>query len=70
MSKKKYQIILISKKLDKDEMCKRYRNYLENRKKYMYKKSLFSCFIYYFKGGYKEFGSMKTWLGDMTNIIR
>ena len=61
---------LISKKLDKDEMCKRYRNYLENRKKYMYKKSLFSCFIYYFKGGYKEFGSMKTWLGDMTNIIR
>ena len=31
---------LISKKLDKDEICKRYRNYLENRKKYMYKKSL------------------------------
>lgn len=60
---------LISKKLDNNSLCIRYQQYLEKRKKYMYEKKIFSCLIYYIRGGYKEFGSLKTWLGDMTNIV-
>ena len=60
---------LISKKLDNNSLCIRYQQYLEKRKKYMYEKKIFSCLIYYIRGGYKEFGSLKTWLGDITNIV-
>ena len=60
---------LISKKLDNNSLCIRYQQYLEKRKKYMYEKKIFSCLIYYIRGGYKEFGSLKTWSGDMTNIV-
>ena len=50
--------------------CFNYKNYLTQRVLMMENKKLFSLVIYFLKGNYKGFGRIKTFLGDLVNIIK
>ena len=62
----------LSLNLDKEQKnyCNRYKNYLSYRVNAMKKKKIFSLIFFFMKRKYKEFGSLKTFLGDIANIIK
>lgn len=52
------------------KMCQRKYAYLDKRITYMENKNLFSLIIFFFICSYREFGHLKTFLGDAVNIIK
>ncbi|MBM6929956.1 glycosyltransferase [[Clostridium] spiroforme] len=62
----------LSLNLDNEQKnyCNRYKNYLSYRVNAMKKKKIFSLIFFFMKRKYKEFGSIKTFLGDLVNIIK
>ena len=50
--------------------CFNYKNYLTQRVSMMENKKIISLIIYFLKGKYKGFGRIKTFLGDLVNIIK
>lgn len=59
-------------KLDSNQknLCNRYQEYLMKRIDCMENKKLFSIVFFYIKGKYKGFGHLKTFLGDVINILK
>ena len=52
------------------ELCEKYNEYLSHRVYAMENKKVFSLIIYFIKGKYRQFGRVKTFLGDLMNIIK
>lgn len=55
---------------EQKKYCLRYKDYLTFRVNAMKKKKIFSLIFYFMKRKYKEFGSVKTFVGDIINIIK
>ena len=51
-------------------MCLRNKKYLNDRIKYIEAKKILKLIKYYISGNYREFGRLKTFLGDIVSIIR
>lgn len=52
------------------DLCLKYKEYLCYRVNAMKNKKIFSLIIYFLKGKYGHFGRIKTFLGDLINIIK
>ena len=52
------------------KMCLRNKKYLNDRIKYIEAKKIFKLVKYYISGNYREFGRLKTFLGDIVSIVR
>ena len=50
--------------------CLKYKDYLTQRVLMMKEKKACSLILYFLKGKYKGFGRVKTFLGDLVNIIK
>ena len=50
--------------------CFNYKNYLTQRVSMMENKKIISLIVYFLKGKYKGFGRIRTFLGDLVNIIK
>ena len=51
-------------------MCLRNKKYLNDRIKYIEAKKILKLIKYYISGNYREFGRLKTFLGDIVSIVR
>ncbi len=51
-------------------MCLRNKKYLNDRIKYIEAKKIFKLVKYYISGNYREFGRLKTFLGDIVSVVR
>lgn len=51
-------------------MCLRNKKYLNDRIKYIEAKKIFKLVKYYISGKYREFGRLKTFLGDIVSVVR
>ena len=56
--------------LKQKELCLKYKEYLSYRVNAMKNKKIFSLIIYFLKGKYGHFGRIKTFIGDVINIIK
>ena len=52
------------------DLCLKYKEYLSYRVNAMENKKIFSLIIYFLKGKYGHFGRIKTFIGDVINIIK
>ena len=52
------------------KMCLRNKKYLNDRIKYIEAKKILKLIKYYISGNYREFGRLKTFLGDIVSIVR
>ena len=52
------------------ELCEKYKEYLSYRVYAMENKKAFSLIAYFIKGKYRQFGRIRTFLGDLINIIK
>ncbi|WP_270463771.1 glycosyltransferase [Faecalibacillus intestinalis] len=55
---------------EQKKYCLYYKEYLSQRVSMMEEKKPLSLILYFLKGEYKEFGRIKTFLGDLMNIIK
>ena len=55
---------------EQKKYCLKYKDYLTQRVLMMKEKKACSLILYFLKGKYKEFGRVKTFLGDLVNIIK
>ena len=55
---------------EQKKYCLYYKEYLSRRVSMMEEKKPLSLILYFLKGEYKEFGRIKTFLGDLMNIIK
>lgn len=56
--------------LKQKDFCLKYKEYLSYRVNAMENKKIFSLIIYFLKGKYGHFGRIKTFIGDVINIIK
>ena len=55
---------------EQKKYCLKYKDYLTQRVLMMKEKKACSLILYFLKGKYKGFGRVKTFLGDLVNIIK
>ena len=56
--------------LKQKDLCLKYKEYLSYRVNAMRNKKIFSLIIYFLKGKYGRFGRIKTFIGDVINVIK
>ena len=56
--------------LKQKDLCLKYKEYLSYRVNAMENKKIFSLIIYFLKGKYGHFGRIKTFIGDVINIVK